>query len=99
MNANTPEQVLQESRMSEQELRVAELMVASLNLEMSASEIDPEAPLYGKGLGLDSIDILELALAVSKTYGFPLRSDDGDNVRIFGSLRSLSAHIEANRTK
>ena len=49
-------------------------------------------------LGLDSIDALEIALAVSKRYGFQLRSDNDDNKRIFGSLRALSAHIEQNRT-
>ena len=48
---------------------------------------------------LDSIDILEVALAVSKKYGFQIKSDDSDNVRIFTSLRSLNQHIEANRTK
>ena len=61
--------------------------------------IDPQAPLFGAGdLGLDSIDALELALAVSKRYGFQLRSDNDDNRRIFGSLRALSAHIESQRT-
>lgn len=85
--------------MTAQELEVAKLMVTALNLEVTADEIDIDAPLYGKGLGLDSIDILELALAVSKGYGFALRSDDGDNIRIFGSLRNLCEHIERNRTK
>ena len=62
------------------------------------SGIDPEAPLFNAGLGLDSIDALELALAISKTYGFQLRSENDDNKRIFGSLRALSAHVEQNRT-
>ena len=81
----------------EQEL--AALMVQALNLEMAPSEIDPSAQLYGDGLGLDSIDILELALEVSQRYGMDLRSDDENNVRIFASLRSQAAHITANRTK
>jgi len=81
----------------EQEL--AALMVQALNLEMAPSEIDPNAQLYGDGLGLDSIDILELALEVSQRYGMNLRSDDENNVRIFQSLRSLAAHITAHRTK
>jgi acyl carrier protein len=55
--------------------------------------------LYGDGLGLDSIDILELALVVSKRYGFQLRADDEDNLRIFLSLRSLSDYIRTQRTK
>jgi acyl carrier protein len=78
---------------------VAELIVSALNLEMGAGEIEPDAPLFGEGLGLDSIDILELALVISKRYGFQLKSDNADNVRIFASLRTLAAHIAAQRTK
>ncbi len=81
------------------EREVAQLIVDALNLEMTADEIDPDAPLFGDGLGLDSIDILEVALVVSKKYGFQLRSDDDDNVRIFQSLRSLSRHIGRHRVK
>lgn len=82
----------------ELELEVAGLIVEALNLEMAAEEIDPAAPLYGEGLGLDSIDILEIALVVSKRYGFQLRSDSEDNTRIFASLTNLSVHIAAHRT-
>jgi acyl carrier protein len=78
---------------------VAELVVAALNLELPASGIDPDAPLYKEGLGLDSIDILEVALVVSRRYGFKLREDDRDNLRIFGSLRSLATHVAERRTK
>ncbi|NKI92618.1 phosphopantetheine-binding protein [Rhizobacter sp. SG703] len=78
---------------------VGTLLVESLNLEIAPDAIDPDAPLYGEGLGLDSIDILELALVVSKRYGFQLRSGDEDNLRIFSSLRSLAAHIAAHRTQ
>lgn len=78
---------------------VAELIISALNLEMSASEIEPDAPLFGEGLGLDSIDILELALVISKRYGFQLRSDNDDNIRIFSSMRALAAHIATQRTK
>ena len=81
----------------EQEL--AQLCVRALNLEITAAEIDPEAPLYGDGLGLDSIDILEVALEVSQRYGFQLRSDDENNQQIFRSLRSLAAHVARHRTK
>lgn len=88
--------------MSEQtaaERQLADLLVESLNLEgVDAAGIDPEAPLFGDGLGLDSIDALELALAISKQYGFQLRSDSDENRRIFGSLRALSAHIEQHKT-
>ena len=76
---------------------VATLLVEALNLDVAPETIDPEAPLYGEGLGLDSIDILEVALVVSQRYGFQLRSDDEGNVRIFESLASLADHIAANR--
>lgn len=78
---------------------VAELIVEALNLEVAPSDIDPDAPLFGDGLGLDSIDVLEIAMVISKRYGFQLRSDNEDNVRIFSSLRQLTLHIAANRTK
>ncbi|MBU0621090.1 MAG: acyl carrier protein [Gammaproteobacteria bacterium] len=84
---------------SAQEKELAQLIVTSLNLEMTADEIEPEAPLYGEGLGLDSIDILELSLAISKTYGVQLKSDDADNNKIFSSLRSLNEHIQQHRPK
>ncbi len=79
------------------EKELAQLIVSALNLEIKAEEINPEAPLYGEGLGLDSIDILELSLAISKTYGIQLKSDDADNARIFASLRSLNQHIQQRR--
>jgi acyl carrier protein len=82
-----------------QELEVAELIVATLNLEVQPAEIDPKAPLYGEGLGLDSLDILEIALAISKTYGFKLRSDDEDNTTIFRSLHHLNQYIQQHRVK
>ena len=81
------------------EREVAELLVASLNLEQDPAAIVATEPLYGDGLGLDSIDILEIALEVSKRYGFELRSDDADNIQIFASLRNLAAHIAARRTR
>jgi len=84
----------QVSTLSPQEIALAELIVATLNLEQHPADLDPLAPLYGEGLGLDSIDILEIALAVSRAYGIRLRSDDGDNQKIFSSLRSLNQHIQ-----
>lgn len=78
---------------------VAGLIVSALNLDIGPDEIGADAPLYGEGLGLDSIDILEVALVVSKHYGFQLRADNADNVSIFSSLASLTRHIAANRTK
>jgi len=78
---------------------VAELIVSALNLDMAASEIEPDAPLFGDGLGLDSIDVLEIALVISKRYGFQLKSDNEDNLRIFSSLRALTTYIASQRTK
>lgn len=82
---------------SDLQREVAQLLVEALNLETAPEAIDPAAPLYGEGLGLDSIDILEVALVVSQRYGFQLKSDDDDNVRIFRSLASLADHIAAHR--
>jgi acyl carrier protein len=81
------------------ERALAELIISSLQLELAPEQIEPEARLFGEGLGLDSIDALELALAISRSYGFELRSDDERNRRIFASLRSLSSHVEAHRTR
>jgi len=87
------------SPQTDAEHALAQPLVESPNLEDVAPEaIDPEAPLFNAGLGLDSIDALELALAISKRYGFQLRSDSDENRRIFGSLRALSAHVEQHRT-
>ena len=87
------------SSQTQAERELADLLVESLNLDgVVASEIDPDAPLFNTGLGLDSIDALELALAISKKYGFQLRSDNEDNRRIFASLRALSEHIQQHRT-
>lgn len=79
------------------ESEVAALIVHAVNLDSPPRGIDPLAPLFGAGLGLDSIDLLEIALAVSQRYGCELRSDDPDNARIFASLRNLSAHIAERR--
>jgi acyl carrier protein len=87
------------STQSAAEAELAELIISAVNLEgVVPADVDPEAPLFGAGLGLDSIDALELALEISKRYGFQLRSDDEENRRIFASLRSLSDYIQKNRT-
>ncbi|PKO37942.1 MAG: acyl carrier protein [Betaproteobacteria bacterium HGW-Betaproteobacteria-6] len=91
--ANSPENI--EALLPE----VAELIVTALNLDMPPADIEPDAPLFGEGLGLDSIDVLEIALVISKKYGFQLKSDNEDNLRIFSSLRALATHIASQRTK
>jgi len=81
------------------QLEIAELMVQALNLDASAAEIQPDEPLYGSGLGLDSIDILEIALVLSKRYGLQLRADSEDNHRIFSSLNNLTEYVATKRTR
>ncbi|ADI30676.1 phosphopantetheine-binding protein [Methylotenera versatilis] len=81
------------------QLEIAELMVQALNLDVAAAEIVPDAQLYGSGLGLDSIDILEVALVVSKRYGLQLKSDNENNHQIFSSLRNLAEYVAVNKTK
>lgn len=72
---------------------LAEAIVSVLRLEVKPGDINPEAPLFGDGLGLDSIDALEVAYCVWERYGVELRSDDPEIKRIFGSLRNLARHI------
>lgn len=81
------------------QLEVAQLIVEALNLEIQAADIVPDAPLYGDGLGLDSIDVLEISLVISKRYGLQLRADDQDNQSFFSSLSSLTAYIASQRTR
>jgi len=84
---------------AELEREVAQLIVSSLNLEVTPESIEADSDLYGDGLGLDSIDILEIALVVSKQYGIQMKTEGDDNSLIFKSLRSLSAYIADQRTK
>jgi acyl carrier protein len=85
--------------MSEEELELSKLIVSALELEVDPEKIDPAAPLYGSGLGLDSIDILEITLSISKAYGVKLRSDDEQSRSAFASIRSLSLYIQQHRVK
>lgn len=89
--STTPTDSAQDSQPSLAE--IAEIIVTALNLELAPAEIDPDAPLFGEGLGLDSIDILEIALVISKRYGIQLRADSEDNTSIFVSLRSLTDYV------
>jgi len=81
-----------------EQLELAQLIVTALNLEgVDPAGIDPDDGLFGSGLGLDSIDALELALEISKKYGVQIKADDEDNKKIFASLRSLSEFIQSRR--
>jgi len=81
------------------EHEVAQLLVDALHLEMTPRDIQPDEPLFGEGLGLDSIDALEIALAISRTYGCEMKSDDSRAHQVFASLRNLTRYIDTHRTK
>lgn len=81
------------------ERELADLIVATLGLEIEPDSIEPEAPLFGEGLGLDSIDALEISLEVSKRFGIEIKAEDERNGRIFASLRALAAFVEQNAGK
>jgi acyl carrier protein len=98
MSIVTSETAPQADALTTEELELARLIVATLKMDFEPAQVSATAPLYGDGLGLDSIDVLEIALAVSKAYGVKLRSDNKNNATIFASLRSLCEHIQAHRT-
>ena len=88
------------SEQTDAERKLAELLVEVLDLEdVGADEIVPDAPLFGfdapDSLGLDSIDALEISLAVARQYGVQLKADDEQNRTIFSSLRALSSYISS----
>ncbi|HED33700.1 MAG TPA: acyl carrier protein [Gammaproteobacteria bacterium] len=86
------------SNSSELERELSGLLIEGLNLEdIKLEDIDPEAALFNEGLGLDSIDALELGMLLSTKYGIKLRSDDPDTRQIFSSLRALARYVELNR--
>lgn len=81
------------------EHEIKQLIIETLNLEGKTPEsISTDAPLFVEGLGLDSIDALELALAIRKRYGVRTKADDAENRKIFSSVRALAAHVKANRS-
>jgi acyl carrier protein len=97
MNLPKTDFVARSEAMSGEELELAKLIVSTLELDVKPEDVDPMAPLYGSGLGLDSIDILEVALSISKKYGVKLRSDDEHGRSAFASLRSLNQYIQQHR--
>lgn len=75
---------------------LATLVVESLNMEgVNPAQIDPDSALFGDGLGLDSLDMLEISLVIQQRYGVRLKANDPLNATIFASLQSLAAHISA----
>lgn len=88
------------SMMNALEQELATLIIGELNLEdVPLETVTAGTPLYGEGFGLDSIDILEIALLISKKYGFELRSNNPDNQKIFATLGALAEYVAAHRTK
>ena len=84
--------------MNKNEKELALLIVETLGLDFDVQTADSSTQLYKEGFGLDSIDILEVALAISQSYDVKLRADDEENTLIFSSLGSLSAYIQEHRT-
>ena len=81
------------------ESELAELIIQCLNLEdIRPEDIKPDEALFHDGLGLDSIDALELALAIGQRYGIQIRSDNSENQHIFASLRALNAYIQIHKS-
>ena len=84
---------------TEAELALAELLIEILNLEdIEAHEIEPEEPLFGDGLGLDSIDALEIALAIAQQHNVEMKAEDEVTKQAFATLRSLSTFVEEHKT-
>ncbi len=81
------------------ESRLKEIVVTALDLEdLTAADIETDVPLFGEGLGLDSIDALELGMAVKKEFGITFSSNPADNKKIFSSVKTLADHIEAQQS-
>ena len=79
--------------------KIKELVVSSLDLEdVSPSDIETEAPLFGEGLGLDSIDALELGMAVQTAFGTTLSKNPADNKQLFYSANTLADYVEGNKS-
>lgn len=86
--------------MGELEIDVSRLIIDTLNLEgVAVDDIDPTEPLFGDGLGLDSIDALELGVAIQRTFGIKIDTNATDLRDHFASVRSLAAYIAASRTR
>lgn len=84
---------------SPMEHELATLIVSALDLDVKPDEIPLDGPLFGDGLGLDSIDALEISLEIAKKYGVEIKAEDERNQQIFSSLRSLAAFVGQNSTK
>ncbi|MEB0013054.1 phosphopantetheine-binding protein [Glaciimonas sp. Gout2] len=86
--------------MEQLENEVKQVIIEVLQLEdITTADIDTNAPLFGEGLGLDSIDALELGVAIQKRYGISLSADSAETRNHFASVRALAAMIASNRKK
>ena len=85
------------SHMSDLKHQIKELIISALEIEdIKPDGIDDSAPLFGEGLGLDSIDALELGLALKKKFGVKFSSNNAENRKHFASVNALAAYIEAS---
>ena len=87
------------SNLTPMQLEIATLVVDTLNLEIAPADIELDGALFYDGLGLDSIDALELALEISRNYSFEMRAEHEEDSGFFASLKNLAEHIGKNRVK
>jgi acyl carrier protein len=86
-----------QSKLNELEREVAGMVIEALGLDLTVEQFPADEPLYGGPLGLDSIDMLEIATVCAQRYGFEIRSGDAMNQQIFSSLRALADHVGRHR--
>ena len=97
MTSNVPSASASAADQSPLESELAQVLVEALNLDVAPADIDPSASLFGDGLGLDSIDALELGLALQKRYGVSMSADSEQTRQHFRSVQALAAFVSANR--
>jgi len=84
--------------MEELEAEIKQLIIDTAKLDdAEVADVDADTPLFAEGMGLDSIDALELAVAIRRRYGVRVQADDAQNARIFASVKSLAAYVAASR--
>lgn len=84
--------------MTPEQIEIAQMIIDAVNLEdVSIEEIDPEAAIFNDGLGLDSIDALEISLAINKRYGIKIKSGDKDVAHVFSSVAALSEYVQTHK--
>jgi acyl carrier protein len=86
--------------MTPEQQEIAQMIIDAVNLEdISLDEIDPNAPIFNEGLGLDSIDALEISLELNKRYGIKIKSGDKRVADVFASVAALSEYVQTHRVQ